>query len=800
LIFDEALARGRDDRSFRFFIDALCEGVVPYLEERQQRRQEVAELLASGQLALVGGQYANLRPATAAEEMYLRNLEEGWALLAEWFPGVAPLGYANLDTAIGHSQLPQVLALAGCRYLMAGRPELGLELDGVPKVFRWRGAADSEVLVLVQHYGIMERGLRALASPDSDRRREGAALCRDLLAAHGRALPSVQWAFLGADDMRYARDHVTDAPVDIGSLRQAWREEMGTELVASTPDDLFRDVQEHASELAVLTGPVDQADVGYNGPFGPGELRGLRDRAAAGLVEAELAAALFQPAEVWPGDELRRLWRLALRAQTHATQYLFREDLADLRLDLENVARSADDIRCRASEAVAPAAFPHETRTVTVLNPLPRPVRTTVPIQVLRTDFSVAGYAAAGCLLQQPVTPVNPGRPGEWELLVEMELPACGLRSVELVPGEKAETPPSQELPLTSETVLGPLTLRWENGLLIEVSRPGHSVRADVRTSLLEPLRRPATIQGWMTTALAVPDSRCTVTRLRQMEFGPLRWAVEREATVAEHAVWQRFEADRHGDLTVTTEIDYGLDSCMFSLAMPCAETASLRASIPFGAEPRDLAATHYSPGGTGDRVIERLIPGMFYARDWVRQVDDGVALLVLDGDRYWLRRTAECRLEHLLTRVCPPARDGWVSRTDLAGAGRTRVRHMLVLGPDAADEPGLDERTDRVRFPMRSWYSVGSPLDGVSQLSVTPRNVRLLSLRWVGDEWEAKLVENGDADGVCRVAFAGPVESARLVDLRGNTLARAETGEDGRVSFPVSPRQIRILRVTPRR
>jgi hypothetical protein len=124
----------------------------------------------------------------------------------------------------------------------------------------------------------------------------------------------------------------------------------------------------------------------------------------------------------------------------------------------------------------------------------------------------------------------------------------------------------------------------------------------------------------------------------------------------------------------------------------------------------------------------------------------------------------------------------------------------MLVLGPDAADEPGLDERTDRSRFPVRSWYSAGSPLDGVSQLSVTPRNVRLLSVRWVGDEWEAKLVEDGDADGVCRVAFAGPVESARLVDLRGNTLARAETGEDGRVSFPVSPRQIRILRVTPRR
>lgn len=798
-LFDEALAQATEDDSFRFFVDSLCESLVPYLAGSPDRQWAVAELLATGQLAFVGGQYANLRPATAPEELYLRNLEEGMAVLREWFPTVVPLGYANLDTAIGHSQLPQVLALAGFRYLLAGRPELGLELDRVPKLFRWQGAGGSEILVLVQHYGILEGGLRQMASAGPARQEAGAARCRELLAAHRAVLPEVQWAFLAADDMRFRRDHVSDEPIAVERLQEAWREAFGAELVSSTPDELYAELAEHLARLPVRQGPVDHADVGYNGPFGPNGLRGLRDAATAALQAAERSAALLLPGEEWPGDELQRLWRLALRAQTHATQYLFAEDVAGLRLDLELVIREATAIAGRGYDQVAAAAAPHRTRTMAVFNPHPRPVRRTVSLPILRTDFTVGGYRVEGEVPQQVVASPNPGRPGEWELLAELDLPACGLRSVRLEATERTAVPGPNELPLTGTCQLGPLELHWEDGLLVTMEQGRDKLLGTSTTSLLEPVRRPATVQSWMTTALAAPEPRCVVTRLRQTEFGPLRWAVEREARLGEHRVWQRFVTGSEGELAVTTEVDYGVDTCMFTLALPCPDGAALRVSIPFGVEERDLSGTHYSPGGGGDRVIERLLPGMLYARDWARFAVAGtpVALLVLDGDRYWLRRDGEGRLEHLLARACEPARDGWVSRTVLAGAGRVQARHVLWLGQSAADEPLLDERVDEARQPVVARYAETVERDGVPLLTVWPRHVRVLAVRRVGEEIEVKLVENGDEGTAATVTFAWPVARARLVDLRGRVLSDPLPKRGCRVTVPLDDRQIRILRVT---
>lgn len=797
-LFDEALELAAADRSFRFCVDSLCESLEPYLAGNPDRQWALAELLLAGQVALVGGQYANLRPATAPEELYLRNIEEGQAVLREWFPTVVPLGYANLDTAIGHSQLPQILALAGYRYLLAGRPELGLELDGVPKLFRWQGAGGGEVLVLVQHYGILEGGLRQLASADPLRQAAGAARCQELLTGQRAVLPDVQWAFLGADDMRFRRDHTSDQPVDVVRLREAWQTALGSELVPSTPDELYAELAEHLSRLPVREGPVDHADVGYNGPFGPNALRGLRDAATAALVAAERSAALFLPVDEWPGEELRHLWRLALRAQAHATQYLFAEDLAALRLDLQNVVRAATAIAGRGYERVAPAAAPHRTQTLAVFNPQPRPVRRTVSLPILRTDFTVGGYRVEGDLVQQAVAPPNPGRPGEWELLAELELPANGVHAVRLEPTERSVVPHAEELPLTGETQLGALLLRWQDGLLMGVACGGEGISGTAATSLLEPLRRPATVQGWMTTALAEPEPRCRVTRLRQTEFGPLRWTVEREARLGEHRVWQRFVTGTEGELAVTTEIDHGVDTCMFTLALPCPAAVRLRVSIPFGVEERDLSGTHYSPGGTGDRVIERLIPGMFHARDWARFTVGGtpVALLVLDGDRYWLRRPGEERLEHLLARACEPTRDGWVSRTALAGAGRVQARHVLWIGTSAADEPLLDERVDEARQPVVVRYAATVARDSEPLLAVWPRHVRVLAVRRVGDEVEVRLVENGDEGTAATITFARPVTRARLVDLRGRALSDPLPRRGQRVTVPLDDRQLRILRV----
>ena len=60
---------------------------------------------------------------------------------------------ANLDTAIGHSQVPQLLSLGNCPYYMTWRPQAGLDKQGIPKSFIWEGLSSHKVLVSRLPYG-----------------------------------------------------------------------------------------------------------------------------------------------------------------------------------------------------------------------------------------------------------------------------------------------------------------------------------------------------------------------------------------------------------------------------------------------------------------------------------------------------------------------------------------------------------------------------------------------------------------------------------------------------------------------
>ncbi len=67
--------------------------------------------------------------------------------------------YANLDVAIGHSQVPQLVGLGGYSYYFAWRPQKGLDDVGVPRSFFWRGLSGDEVLVTRHRYGGWNRAV-----------------------------------------------------------------------------------------------------------------------------------------------------------------------------------------------------------------------------------------------------------------------------------------------------------------------------------------------------------------------------------------------------------------------------------------------------------------------------------------------------------------------------------------------------------------------------------------------------------------------------------------------------------------
>lgn len=804
-IFDEALRRAAEDSSFCLFVDSLAESLEPYFAERPESRSAWNELAAAGRVAVVGGQYANVRPATAPEEVFLRNLEIGRRTLARLLPAARPLGYANLDTGIGPSQLPQVLSLAGFRYLLAGRPEEGLAADGVPAVFRWRGADGRWVLVLVQHYGVCTDPFLELGGPDPARRERALGRLADRLLRQCAAGARTLGAILGADDMRYLRDPITDSPCDTARLLSEWARRHGACVRLATPDELARRLASQAEDLPCLAGPVDACDVAYNGPFGQSGLRELRDRTAAALVEAEAWDCLAAAA----GASLPRLalgpaWRACLRAHAHATQYLFAEDAEELRLDLALACRQAQRAREAALERIAPAALPQDSPLCVLVNPLPWPRECTVSLPVLRTDFGIPGYRVRAVngspVPQQTLASPNRRRPGEWPVLVRVALPACGCRVLEVAPAaaEDAVSRGPAPLPLTGSLSAGSLTVAWEDGLLTGISSGETRLTASPGVSLLEPSCRPIQTRGWLTTAIGEPGLRLETTAMAQSEWGPLRWCLERVGRLGPHRLRQWFYLCPEGRVEVVTEIDYAPENAFFGLALPCPAGAALTASVPFGVEARK-AAPAPAPGSGSQPPFERLVRGVFYARDWVRvESPPGCwALAVLEGDRYWLCRSEEERLEHLLMRATEPLSDGWEQFTAINRPGHLRFRHGLLLGK-ACDPAALSAFTDEARFPVRVRTARACALpDGLSLARVEGGTVRVLSWRRLGRETELRLVESAGQPAQVTLRLEGAQAGARLVDLRGRRLTGEAAEEDGpgRIRLPIGPWQIRTLR-----
>ncbi len=802
LIFDETLDLAEKDPAFCFFMDATCESLEDYFRIRPRALKRWRKLMDSGRFTLTAGHYANIRPTTAPEETYIRNIEEGKQVLKEWFPGFTARGFANLDTAIGHCQLPQVLRMAGYEYTMGGRPELLLEMEGKPKFFRWKGLDGSEILTCIQHYGILYEQLKAMSESQG---RELEEIRQEFLAdisRHADIQAEAMFVIISMDDGRPFRHHITDQPFDPKKSILEWNRDEDSEMAVSTPDQFFQTIRKDIKKLPVVSGEIDPADVGYNGPFGAPALRCLRDRSAALLVEAEIYSAFASGKSLsWPANELRQAWRRVLHAQTHGVQFLFSDDIDAMRLDLLNACDTAKEIRRNALAKLLPPALPQDTDTVSVISSRPQPTREIVSIPIQRVDFEVGGYElrtpSGRRPVQQAVESCNPRRPGEWSLLVKANVPACGAASYKLHAAPKASFAEQTECKPDSRMSCGPWNLTWKEHHLRSIALKKDRIRASAFSSILEPMLLECEHIGWRTTEIQSHPQRTAFTSLCMIESGPLRWRFQRQGILRNHDIFQDIFLDADGRLIVDTEINCGPDQGYFVLGMPCRKKAGLRASIPFGVEKRDLDAIQYTRDTNRGRSIERQMPGLFYARDWVQCTDtkQHYSLAVLDGDRYWLKPPGTSGLVHLLLRITRPFREGWERYSQMAQPGCARFRHALILGSQAKSLSALSRIADQARFPLRFQYSaVKKELN--EQLSIQPASLRMLCFRKVSNETEIRIVESRGQSVQAAIRLDRKPRSARLTDLDGNDLKDKVQIKGNEIHFAVNKWQIRNIRI----
>ena len=131
----------------------VLDNISEYLEPVWQRlteaeRERVRDMVRQGRIGIAPAGIANGRPTHLGDETFIRNLILGRRAFRQYFPE-ADLGlFQSVDVSIGHSQMPQLLRLAGFDAYRAWRPEAALDADGVPRQFVWRGLDGSEIPVL----------------------------------------------------------------------------------------------------------------------------------------------------------------------------------------------------------------------------------------------------------------------------------------------------------------------------------------------------------------------------------------------------------------------------------------------------------------------------------------------------------------------------------------------------------------------------------------------------------------------------------------------------------------------------
>ncbi|MEN6303986.1 MAG: hypothetical protein ABFD96_14745, partial [Armatimonadia bacterium] len=268
-VFERVLEIMREDPSFRWYFDSWITHLRPFLDRRPDLVPELQTRIAEGKIAICGT-YANVRPNMVGEETFIRNLIIGRRRFQSMFPEADLSVHADIvDVALGHPQIPQLMALGGYQYYRCWRPQAGLTLAGVPYEWIWQGLDGSQIVCSRGCYG-------GMCAPNSVP--EGYAEAWDQTVEHlwqtelelvSRHSPTgVLWVSQGMDDGLPLQSHGGDQHLDVPGLMAEWNKREQSPMRFATPLEFYEAVNEANKALPTMTGTLDPCDVCYNTAWG----------------------------------------------------------------------------------------------------------------------------------------------------------------------------------------------------------------------------------------------------------------------------------------------------------------------------------------------------------------------------------------------------------------------------------------------------------------------------------------------------------------------------------------------------
>jgi hypothetical protein len=817
---DEVLALYEADPDYHYYIDTWTELIRPYIEHRPNAVEAIRQRVREGRLAVCGGQYGNVRSTAIGNETQIRNMQLGMRRWKELAPDVEFRVHSNIDVTLGHTQMPQLLGLAGIEAYFVMRPLAALDAQDIPRVFHWQGLSGDRILVYRDTgVGLFQEHERFGPEWVSDWHAMVQHLWNTYLSrpAHD-GVPAIGLS-VGVDDSRPDRFSFNDVPADYGALIRSWNAREGSTMRYGTPDTLIAAVQAEADKLPVIDSILDPTCVYYNIALnGRRGIWWLREQADRLLVDAEIMSALAHVTNgaAYPEADFTRWWEGLLDWTPHAVQWLFREDWQQGELALRNVINAATEQRERAAAALVGGCLPGDATGIALLNTLPQPAQEIMPLWIINGDLT-RGFVGLRDAQGNRVPTQVIGFPtvgAETAVLVEANVPGCGTTTLQMeweaapsgISYAAAEEHWRKRYGLVEKQPLGGesftlasdrirMTLEGGHLVALEDLTTGSLRHAPAGASFLEPVCYPITRTGWSSDAIPDDPQGFVVEETQLDENGPLRWRVTRTGRAG--GFWVRQHLDLlKGERVVRSTVQF-LDAAdeadaLLGLSVPLSEEAELSVDIPFGIEPRPVHAIRYG-------ISERAILGLFWGRTWADAKDESgrIALVAADGDKMFRAYGTPRRLTHFLAQKTRSFEASWEAyiNTDDVG-GRQVFHHLLVLAGSDAPQTDLVRLAERLRHPLTAAYVPDAQREDRSLLSVAPDTVFLSALTWEDGHLLIRLIQMAAEAAEVRIELPFEAVSAELVDFRGRPLSTQVACDGKQAHFSIQPWQVATLRV----
>jgi hypothetical protein len=795
----------REHPDYTFLVDNVLHSLEILQRYCPSRIAEFRQRVGEGRIAVSNGGMALVRPSNSGDELYLRNIVTGRSELMDRLECAPILTFFNADTAVGHSQLPQILSLCGHRFYRSFRPEATLDHLQVPREMLWEGLDGSRIVHARGSYGGLMKG--DCCDPDlpwSEARE------RFVVEELAQRLPLQQtrdlFLNIGCDDVMPLAN-LSDQPIDIFGFIERWNLHEPSHMEFSTPDRYLQAMD--LSSLPVVKGVLDPCELSYNAPMRQKDSlwyhRFALDRM---LTQLELIATLAESNGV-PCDwsMIRSFWLQLMRISGHAMEFLLLEDYAEA---LDIARKTLIDVRqsmAALTDGLATATVRLAPVQHLLINPSQTDGEQVVPLHVT-TARHIRGFRLldpTGREVPYQITSIYTGDKNyvekeynEVDLVCSVSIPAFGMTSLALeFDGSRAVAKAALDMPSLSEGMgidgsnphvldNGLLRMTIEDGVIVEVARcdVGTISRHDVDVGFgTVRFFHTTPTQDWTTRYDDISIDTFVCEKYSYPERGPLRWSIEQEGHIGNQPARLQMTLHRN-DPTISFElsiVNSGIEG-YYTVGFP-GQAGSLEAGIPFGVELRQVADYLYSDdlkrSGEDSLSFERGCTGMFHARHFVGflGVDRGyLALLQGDCGVYYRSKPAATSVELLLMKSFDSdvRTEKWVQKigSSLKSQGEQTFHFGIAVLGKKPDGQQLHLLARRLVQPavtaVRYSCEPGTVSPAYQVVSLSGGTLVLTACYREEDDMVIRMFEGSGKSGETQLQFRRPFYAARAVTLTG--------------------------------